>query len=668
VDRPDSKHLESQLKRLERRNTASWVLAALVLVSLGAALVSMKMTGITTEDILAGDSGYVLLVGVAGLVVLFALYMLHKQSQIQGLRAELYQAMVLQESLRSRLSGLSTLFEGVAQVGVQFDLEAMLQTLTDHVRSALHAERSSLLLLDADTRELRCVAVVGRNPEPVRASRVKAGEGIAGHVVEKGEPLALTPEIVTRRFATAAHPARDIRGGLCVPLALPDQVIGVLNVTRIENPEPFTEEDARMVTVFAAHIAIAIRRVNERRQAQDVLREHEEQNRQSQKMESLGRLAGGVAHDFNNLLTVILSYGAKLLRGLAPADPMRQCAEKITDAADRCASLTRQLLTFSRKQVVEARVLDLNECVGDMSELLRRLIGENVELVTQLDPAVARIRADRHQLEQVLMNLVVNACDALPLAGRVTISTSNVALDPAGAARHAGARPGDYAVLTVRDTGHGMDAETQAHVFEPFFTTKEQGTGLGLSTVYGVVQQSGGFISIESKPGQGTTFRIHFPKVEAGEATVPVADTSAPGRRGGATILLVEDEADVRELVRDLLETHGYQVLVAEWAGEAVMLNETHVGDIDLMLTDVVMPGESGGQLAQWMAQARPDMPVLYMSGYTDDAIVRHGVQNDGAAFLQKPFTEEALLQKVDAMLASSAARAAAPQRLDRAA
>jgi signal transduction histidine kinase/CheY-like chemotaxis protein len=630
-----------------------WALAALLLAALGAALGSLYVS-VGPGALFQQGVNYVLVVGVSGLTLLFSLYMLLKQRQLQSLRAELFQAIVTQESLRARLSGLSTLFEGAAHVGAPIDVEVMLQALADHVRAPLRADRASLMLLDPESGELHCVAVSGRNPDPVRGVRVPRGAGIAGWVVEQGQAIVLTPDLVQRRFPAACHPPRDIAAGLCVPVALRDQVIGVLNLSRVEGSEAFTEEDARILTAFAAHIAIAIRSANDRRQAREIDERHAEQQRQSQKMESLGRLAGGVAHDFNNLLTVILSYGSKLLRGQAADDPMRQCAEKITEAAERCAALTRQLLTFSRKQVVTMRRIEMNACVQRMSVLLRRLIGENVELETVLAPNAGSIQADSSQIEQVLMNLVVNARDALPAGGRVTITTERAQLDVVAAATH-GVRPGPYCVLAVRDTGHGMDAATQAKALEPFFTTKEQSTGLGLSTVYGIVQQSGGFLAMESRPGYGSTFRIGFPSADSQEqAAAPRGDSVATGAHG-ATILLVEDEQAVRELVRELLSQNGFQVLEASWAGEAVMIAESHEGRIDLMLTDVVMPGESGGELARWMEQARPEMPVLFMSGYSDDAIVRAGVQH-GAAFLAKPFSEEDLIAKVRAMLAQDSA------------
>ncbi|PYO27335.1 MAG: hybrid sensor histidine kinase/response regulator [Gemmatimonadetes bacterium] len=375
----------------------------------------------------------------------------------------------------------------------------------------------------------------------------------------------------------------------------------------------------------------------------------EQQLRQAQKMEAVGRLAGGIAHDFNNILTAITGYADLLLEDLAPKDPRRQDAEEIHKAADRAAGLTRQLLAFSRQQVLQPRVVDLNALVSELEKMLRRLLGEDVKLATVLAPTLGRVRADAGQLEQVIMNLAVNARDAMPTGGQLTIETADVEFDGGYAAEHYPAPPGKYAMLAVSDTGTGMDPETQAHLFEPFFTTKEKGkgTGLGLATVYGIVKQSGGFIWVYSELGAGTTFKIYLPRVEG--AVEPASGRAAPVpvARGSETVLVAEDEAPVRAVARHALERYGYRVLEAASAEAALDVAQRYSGPIHVLLTDVIMPGLSGRDLATRLAALRPETRVIYMSGYTDDAITRHGVLEPGFVFVQKPFTPDTLARTV---------------------
>ncbi len=386
--------------------------------------------------------------------------------------------------------------------------------------------------------------------------------------------------------------------------------------------------------------------------AEDALSRTEEQLRQSQKMEAIGRLAGGVAHDFNNMLSVILSYATMLLADLAPNDPAREDVREIEKAGLRAADLTRQLLMFSRQQVLEPKVIDLNDLLTGMSKMLPRLVGEDVDIVTNLAPTLGRVTADPGSMEQVVMNLVVNARDAMPSGGRLTIETANTELDQAYADAHLGVKPGRYVMIAVSDNGMGMDRATQARLFEPFFSTKARGkgTGLGLSTVFGIVQQNSGSIWVYSEVGQGTTFKVYLPRIEATLA-VPHAGVREEPPRGTETILLVEDEDAVRAVARSILERQGYRLLVAQNAGEALLLCEAHSGDIDLLLTDVVMPQMGGPELAARLAKLRPKMRVLYMSGYTDDAAVRHGLVASSAFFLQKPITPESLIRKVGEVL-----------------
>jgi hypothetical protein len=387
---------------------------------------------------------------------------------------------------------------------------------------------------------------------------------------------------------------------------------------------------------------------------QDVTKQEqlEAQLRQAQKMEAVGRLAGGVAHDFNNALSVILSYSEMLSDGLPREDAMRADLGEIGKAARRAADLTRQLLMFSRQQVLAPRVVDLNELLAGTERMLRRLLGEDVELALLPQRPLGSVRIDPGSIEQVIVNLAVNARDAMPTGGKLTLETADVTLDDAFAQDHLGVTPGPHVMLAVTDTGVGMDRATQSRIFEPFFTTKDKtkGTGLGLSTVFGIVQQSGGTVWVYSEPGRGTTFKVYLPRVEGpAESILPTAPPAT--LRGSETVLLVEDDDQVRAVAGGILRRHGYRVIEAHEGGEALRLAGEHAGTIRLLLTDVVMPGMSGTELARQLAQKCPAMRVLFMSGYTDDSIVRHGVLEASMAFLQKPFTPEVLTRRVREVL-----------------
>ncbi|MDT4967210.1 MAG: hypothetical protein QOJ64_1947, partial [Acidobacteriota bacterium] len=379
----------------------------------------------------------------------------------------------------------------------------------------------------------------------------------------------------------------------------------------------------------------------------------EEQLRQSQKLEAVGQLAGGVAHDFNNLLTVITGYSDLSLRRLDNGNPLRASLEEIRKAGERAASLTRQLLAFSRKQVLQPKVLQLNAIVADVDAMLRRLIGEDIDPITLLDPALGQVKADPGQIEQVILNLAVNARDAMPQGGKLTIETANVQLDNQYSRSHTAIQPGNYVMLAVTDTGCGMDAETESRVFEPFFTTKEhgKGTGLGLSTVYGIVKQSGGNIWVYSEVGKGTTFKIYLPRTDDVLDMNTANDAPNELAQGRETVLLTEDEEQVRQMARMILEMSGYHVLEASNGDEALAIYREHGAQIDLIVTDVVMPHMSGTELAHNLELLHPGIKVLYMSGYTDEAIVRHGLLDRDMSFLQKPFTPAVLTRKVREML-----------------
>ena len=388
---------------------------------------------------------------------------------------------------------------------------------------------------------------------------------------------------------------------------------------------------------------------------EQALRESEDQLRQSQKMEAIGQLAGGVAHDFNNLLTAINGYSGLALQRVDGNSSIKPYLEEIKKAGDRAANLTRQLLAFGRKQILQPIALNLNDVVTDMNKMLRRLIGEDIELTAKLDPALKRIKADPGQIEQVLVNLVVNARDAMPQGGNLTIETANVDLDSMYATKHVGVLSGNYMMLVVSDTGIGMSEETQARIFDPFFTTKEKGkgTGLGLSTVYGIVKQSGGNIWVYSEPGHGTTFKVYLPQIETPTAPAEDATIEAAIPGGSETILLVEDEEVVRGLARKILEQAGYRVLDVTRGAEAISVYSAPSETIDLLLTDVVMPETSGKEVADRLTANHPGLKVLFMSGYTDEAIVHHGVLDSHVEFLQKPFTAAALARKVREVLDS---------------
>jgi two-component system cell cycle sensor histidine kinase/response regulator CckA len=455
-----------------------------------------------------------------------------------------------------------------------------------------------------------------------------------------------------------------------IPILGPDgeprYLLGISeDITDRKNAEALRTEAHRQLELRVEERTAELTRVNndlrkqiaERERAEEALRRSEEELRQSQKMEAIGRLAGGIAHDFNNLLSIILSYSAMMMEALPAEDPLRADAEQIAIAGQRARDLTRQLLAFSRRQMMRPEVLDLTEVVRGLEPMLRRVLGEDIELTIALAQPTSLVKADPGQIQQILMNLVVNARDAMPDGGKLWIESSNVSLDetqlPAHArsVSHLGVAPGPHVCVSVSDTGVGLDEETQAHIFEPFFTTKPKGkgTGLGLSTVLGIVQQSGGHVAVDSTPGQGATFKIFLPCTSEPLAPVPPPRERRPAasNKGTETVLLVEDEGQLRVLARDILRSAGYQVFDAPNAAEAIKISQRHAGPIHLLVTDVVMPHIGGRELARRLAAERPRMRVLYMSGYTDDAIVHHGIIDPGIAFLPKPITPDTLLGRV---------------------
>jgi PAS domain S-box-containing protein len=522
---------------------------------------------------------------------------------------------------------------------------------------------------------IRALLRVYRAEAEVRAARAAAERAharLAAIVESSGDAIIGKDlsDLITDWNAGAerlyGYTAAEVRGqsvAVLVPPELAEEQAALMErIQRGEHVEPFEtvrlRKDGRRVEVLLQVSPIkdeAGSIIGASAIASDITEQKQLQEKllQSQKLEAVGRLAGGVAHDFNNLLTVINGYGEVLLTRLKADDPLRGFVEQVTRAGARAASLTRQLLTFSRKQVLAPRLLDLNTVVVETEQMLRRVIGEDVELATRLRSGLDRVLADPVQVEQVILNLAVNARDAMPKGGQLTLETKNVQLAETYTRLHPGVAPGAYVLLAVSDTGQGIPKEHLPHIFEPFFTTKEigKGTGLGLAIVHGIVKQSGGHLEVYSEPGLGTTFKVYLPRAKE-EPRARRSDTNLRGTpRGNETVLLVEDDEAVRVLIHQVLHEAGYSVLEAAHGGEAVSLCRQHKGPIQLLVTDVVMPLMGGRQVAETVRRGHPEMKVLYVSGYTDDAVVRHGILEEEVNFLQKPFTPTALARKVREVL-----------------
>lgn len=596
--------VRDRVRVIERRDWWLWVCAVLITLLLTGAIVSFGF-----PELRFGHAGpnaaplYDTILGLVALVLLFDIYTVYQHFQIQGVRKQL--------------------IEG----------EELFRLITENA---------------ADM-----IAVV--NTQDERLYNSPSYEKILGYTPEELNGTTAIDQIHPEdrdRVLKAASEAR--RTG-----------VGTSLEYRMRHKDgSWRSLESRASTIIkngtVEKLVIVNRDVTQRKSL-------EEQFRQAQKMEAIGRLSGGVAHDFNNLLGVIIGYGEIVQEGTPSESPLRSCVDEMLKAGHRAAGLTRQLLAFSRQQVLDPRILDLNAVVRDMEKMLKRLIGEDIQLLTNLNPALVRVKADQGQIEQAILNLAVNARDAMPKGGELTLQTSNFHMDEEFVSRYPyPVLVGDYLLFTVRDNGVGMDAPTRARIFEPFFTTKEKGkgTGLGLSMVYGVVKQSGGYIDVTSEPGAGTCFNIYLPKAEA------AADGQKPSSelpivlKGNETVLLVEDETSLRTLSRHLLEMCGYQVLEAENGSAALKISEESSRNIDLLLTDVVMPGMSGRVLADQITAYRPEIRVVYMSGYTGQTVGQHGVLAEGSFFLPKPFTREALASKVrEALDADAAVTASAVQQ-----
>jgi PAS domain S-box-containing protein len=510
--------------------------------------------------------------------------------------------------------------------------------------------RGLLWTLDAVGGVLRCVGQWSAiDSQPLEAGRTDAltlrmGERLAGQVWSSADILA-------GEELESLAPIQEGHKSLGLPIRFGGNMLGVLELHG-RDPAECDENHVETLQNICAQIAYFL----ERQRAEQALHDSEQQLRQAQKMEAVGRLAGGVAHDFNNLLTVILGYGNMLLGQMDEDEPARECVLEMTRAGERAASLTRQLLAFSRKQILAPRVLDLNSVVAEMNRLLQRLIGENIELTTHLAPDLRPVRADPGQLGQVIMNLAVNARDAMQDGGKLLVETRNIEVDASQARHLPDLRPGSWVMLAMIDTGCGMTGEVRAHLFEPFFTTKAQGagTGLGLPTVYGIIKQSAGHILVDSEPGRGTTVRIYLPAtLEEKPAAKPRGSQAL--KRGWERLLLVEDEEPVRRIARAALEAHGYEVHQAANGEEALELYEQLDGKIDLLVTDVIMPGINGRELADTLKGRHPGLRVLFVSGYTESAALPDGLLGGETAFLQKPFTPSSLAKKVRQLLDTTA-------------
>ena len=595
----------------------------------------------------------------------------------------------------ARVSGVSEAAERIRQ------LEGRLQVLSGSLRDFAEAAADYDRLLDVIARDLAevvkdgCVVrllsddgwlapaaihmqidaqvtdahLLERLHAHIGAAHHVSEQGAAREVLETGRPL-LVPRLDLRQLRSSASAeiadvfeAIGIHSLLMVALRVRGESIGLLSLVRFAaGSAPFSEADRDLAQALADHAALAIsnarllrsalRELSEREKAEATLRKTEEQLRHAQKMEAIGRLAGSVAHDFNNLLSVILGHGSFMLQDLKGPDPLRDEVLAILRAGERASDLTRSLLAFSRQQLLAPRVLDLNAVLKDSERMLRRLLGEDIELVTRYERELVKVRVDASQIDQVVMNLAVNARDAMPNGGKLTIETCNVQLDESYASEHFEVVPGPHAMLAVSDTGVGMPKEVQARIFEPFFTTKEpgKGTGLGLSTIFGIVKQSGGNIWVYSEPGEGTTFRVYFPS--AGHVAEPLPEVAPPAvLTGTETILLAEDQDEVRFVACESLRRFGYHVLEARNAGEALLICESHPLPIHLLVTDVVMPKMNGRELAQRLLKIRPELEVLYMSGYTDNAIVHHGILDPDVAYVQKPLVPDAFARRVREVL-----------------
>jgi PAS domain S-box-containing protein len=557
--------------------------------------------------------------------------------------------------LRRRNRELTLLNQIIAASASGLELEAILETACYELARTFKLPCARVVLLDDEKKAAVVVAdyLAEGQSTPLNAARLPRGQGIP--VTSNPSFLHLlsykAPLIVSDASSDGSpSPIQDlmrqrgIASLMMLPLIIDGQVVGSLDLEATESRH-FLAEEASLAWSVADQLAGVLAQVRLQEQRQSL----EEQYRQSQKMEVIGQLTAGIAHDFNNLLTVINGFAELMSFEVAANDPLQESMSRIADAGRRASDLVRRLLVFSRKQVVEPQVMNLSSVVAEMGKMLQRIIGEDIDLVTSLAADLWLVEVDPAQIEQVIINLAVNARDAMPAGGQLTIEVANVVLDETYTAQHLAAQPGKHVLLAISDTGIGMSQEVKAHLFEPFFTTKEvgKGTGLGLATVYGIVKQSGGHIWVYSEEGRGTTFKIYLPCVKGSPRPLTRPRGMADAPRGQETILLVEDDDAVRNLAQRVLQGQGYTVLEARNGQEALHISAQHAHPIHLLLSDLVMPGVGGHALALQLVQTRPDLKVVLMSGYADHAVARHGLLESGFAFLQKPFSPVALANKV---------------------
>ena len=570
--------------------------------------------------------------------------------------------------------GLGRLLTVVQELSLARELGDVQRIVRRAARAITGADGATFVLRDGD----ECFYADEDAIAPLwKGSRFPMSACISGWVMLHRKPAVVEDIYADDRIPADAYRPTFVKSLAMVPIRASDP-IGAIGNYWAERRLP-TAAEVTLLQALADSTSIALenaqlyaelqtqirertlaldaarRELEERKRAEAALSLMESQLRQSQKMEAIGRLAGGIAHDFNNLLSVVLTYSTIIAGDLKASDPMRDDIEEIRKAGERAAALTRQLLAFSRQQVLDRKAVLVNEVVLGVEKMLRRVLGEDIQLEVRTATDVHLILAVESQLEQILMNLVINAKDAMPRGGKITIETANIHLNGEYTSSHFGVAEGDYAMLAVSDTGTGMDKETQARIFEPFFTTKDKfkGTGLGLSTVYGIVKQSKGHVWVYSEPDQGTTFKLYFPKHLEAHAHTTQPPLDVKRLTGNETILLVEDDDQVRNVAKGILRRSGYNVLETHNAGEALLTCEQYPATIHLLLTDVVMPMMSGTELAKRLMSLRPEMKTLCMSGYTDEAVLQHGVVDSGLAFLQKPLTPDRLLAKIRAVLAS---------------
>lgn len=579
-----------------------------------------------------------------------------------------------EESLRQQAHGLATLLEASQNLAETLGMQHILQATVDGVTKLVGLDTAAVYLLEDEVLHLWATTppLPPQFPETLRVARL-ADHPHIGKAISSGSAVFvsdITAVDLTQDERSIVE-QRDLRTVLYVPLIADEKAMGAFIVGSTQKPSHLTEIELNLSSTLANLAALAVRNAQlfqdgqnyatqleatlaDRLRAEEETKSLQAQLLQAQKMETFGRLAGGIAHDFNNILVPIIGYAELAMMDLASDDKLYSHLERIHEAAERAADLTHQILAFSRKQVLEMRVLDLNAVVANFKTMVQSLIGEDIDFETFPSPDLCRIKADHGQLEQVLMNLVVNARDAMPRGGKLTIETANIYLDEAYVQKYADTpSPGHYVMLAVSDTGHGMNTETQQQIFEPFFTTKEpgEGTGLGLATVFGIVKQHGGNIWVYSELNKGTTFKIYLPQIPDREHAVEIPQTEPESLSGTETILVVEDEAMVRKLVCETLAAYGYKIIEAQNGHDGLQRVSEYKEAIHLLLTDVIMPEMDGRELYQNVVATQPAIKVLYMSGYTDDVIVHHGILEEGINFLQKPFTVHGLMQKVRQVL-----------------